>query len=303
MICGVVLAYIFAGGSRAAAWANTPFKLSFSWRWVSSPFLLVSKAFGGLAAAIEQANAQHLVRTPERTGYHHQSGSNGARCGDSSDDFFDLYVYSFVGRDVSLTLFQHWLTAKSAKTFKLTVIAPPHLHHGSMGSLCFAWTLGDRESSTPILPSAWPPPAFKVIGGASDAEVGKVLSVMIKMLIKNPIIVGLVTAGILAAIMSSLDSQFLCLGTIFTNDVVLHNKAGRPLHRQTESPHRPWFCHWHCHRHLYLVAPAEECTECLRPRGVEFLRFWGAHCPGDSVALLERCHQARCLTPASSPWP
>jgi SSS family solute:Na+ symporter len=33
----------------------------------------------------------------------------------------------------------------------------------------------------------------------------------------------MLTAGILAAIMSSLDSQFLCLGTIFTNDVVLHN--------------------------------------------------------------------------------
>ena len=47
---------------------------------------------------------------------------------------------------------------------------------------------------------------------------------MIKMLIKEPVIVGLVTAGILAAIMSSLDSQFLCLGTIFTNDIVLHNK-------------------------------------------------------------------------------
>ena len=33
-------------------------------------------------------------------------------------------------------------------------------------------------------------------------------------------------AGILAAIMSSLDSQFLCMGTIFTNDIVLH-LAGR----------------------------------------------------------------------------
>jgi solute:Na+ symporter, SSS family len=30
-----------------------------------------------------------------------------------------------------------------------------------------------------------------------------------------------VTASILAAIMSSLDSQFLCLGTMFTNDIVL----------------------------------------------------------------------------------
>ena len=32
----------------------------------------------------------------------------------------------------------------------------------------------------------------------------------------------LVAAGILAAIMSSLDSQFLCMGTIFNNDIVTH---------------------------------------------------------------------------------
>jgi SSS family solute:Na+ symporter len=33
---------------------------------------------------------------------------------------------------------------------------------------------------------------------------------------------GLLTAGILAAIMSSLDSQFLCVGSMFTNDIVEH---------------------------------------------------------------------------------
>ena len=62
------------------------------------------------------------------------------------------------------------------------------------------------------------------MGSADDAGVGKVLSVVVKFLIENPLIAGMVTAGILAAIMSSLDSQFLCLGTIFTNDIVLHNK-------------------------------------------------------------------------------
>ena len=36
---------------------------------------------------------------------------------------------------------------------------------------------------------------------------------------------GLLAAGILAAIMSSLDSQFLCIGTIFTNDVLTHYKG------------------------------------------------------------------------------
>jgi SSS family solute:Na+ symporter len=38
----------------------------------------------------------------------------------------------------------------------------------------------------------------------------------------GPILGGLLAAGILAAIMSSLDSQFLCIGTIFNNDIVTH---------------------------------------------------------------------------------
>lgn len=221
VICGVVLAYIFAGGSRAAAWANTFQTLVFMAMGVLA-FLLVSKAFGGLSAAIEQANAAHLIRTPSELEITTSAGPAVREVGIHPITFL---TYMFIPLSVGMFphLFQHWLTAKSAKTFKLTVVAHP---------LCIMvvwvpcvllglWATG-VFSANPS--AAWPPPAFKVIGGAADAEVGKVLSVMIKMLIHNPVIVGLVTAGILAAIMSSLDSQFLCLGTIFTNDVVLHNK-------------------------------------------------------------------------------
>jgi SSS family solute:Na+ symporter len=38
----------------------------------------------------------------------------------------------------------------------------------------------------------------------------------------SPVLAGFLTAGILAAIMSSLDSQFLCIGTMFTEDIVVH---------------------------------------------------------------------------------
>ncbi|NNE93659.1 MAG: sodium:solute symporter family protein, partial [Verrucomicrobiales bacterium] len=62
VICSVVLAYIFAGGSRAAAWANTFQTIVFMAMGVLA-FFLISKALGGLNAAIEQANAAHLVRT------------------------------------------------------------------------------------------------------------------------------------------------------------------------------------------------------------------------------------------------
>jgi SSS family solute:Na+ symporter len=49
-----------------------------------------------------------------------------------------------------------------------------------------------------------------------------VLSRMVTEL-SGPLLGGLLTAGILAAIMSSLDSQFVCLGTMFSHDVVMHH--------------------------------------------------------------------------------
>ena len=101
-------------------------------------------------------------------------------------------------------LFQHWLTAKSAKAFKLTVIAHPIC-------IMIVWV-------PCVLIGLWA--TGKLPEGTNSSAV---LAKMVGILVKDPLIVGLVTAGILAAIMSSLDSQFLCLGTIFTNDIVLHN--------------------------------------------------------------------------------
>ena len=54
------------------------------------------------------------------------------------------------------------------------------------------------------------------------ASSNSVLSVVVAKMIQDPLVSGLLTAGILAAIMSSLDSQFMCLGTMFTHDIVLH---------------------------------------------------------------------------------
>ena len=46
---------------------------------------------------------------------------------------------------------------------------------------------------------------------------------MIKQL-GSPVMAGILGAGILAAIMSSLDSQFMCVGTMFTNDFLFSIK-------------------------------------------------------------------------------
>jgi SSS family solute:Na+ symporter len=63
------------------------------------------------------------------------------------------------------------------------------------------------DGVTPVIPEGTSPNA--VLG----MMVGK---------LATPIIGGLVTAGIMAAIMSSLDSQFVAVGTMFTKDIVVH---------------------------------------------------------------------------------
>lgn len=220
VICGVVLTYIFAGGSRAAAWANTFQTLVFMAMGVLA-FSLIAKALGGVVAASEQIYPGHLVRTPDTLEITSPGGTFEREIGIPPLQFL---TYMFIPLSVGMFphLFQHWLTAKSAKSFRLTVIAHP---------LCIMivwmpcvliglWTTGVFN-----VPPAetWPGQVVSIMSSADDAGVGKVLSVVVKFLIENPIIAGMVTAGILAAIMSSLDSQFLCLGTIFTTDIVLHN--------------------------------------------------------------------------------
>ena len=219
IICGVVLSYIFAGGSRAAAWANTFQTLVFMAMGMLA-FYLISDKLGGLTAAIEQANPAHLVRTPSELEIVGKAGTSIREIG---FPYLTFLTYMFIPLSVGMFphLFQHWLTAKSAKSFRLTVIAHP---------LCIAivwvpcvliglWATGVLSVNPG---EAWSPAALKVMGGLPDTSVGAVLSLTLKFLISNPIVVGLVPAGILAAIMSSLDSQFLCLGTMFTNDIVLH---------------------------------------------------------------------------------
>ena len=190
IICLVVLCYIFAGGSRAAAWANTFQTLVFMSMGLLA-FYLISQKLGGLSAAIKQADPAHLVRTV--------SGEEGP--GVSTITFLS---YMFIPLSVGMFphLFQHWLTARSAKSFRLTVIAHPIC-------IMIVWV-------PCVLVGLW---ATGVLPPGTVS--GAVLAKTVGILVKDPIIVGLVTAGILAAIMSSLDSQFLCLGTMFTNDIVL----------------------------------------------------------------------------------
>ncbi|MBC8149216.1 MAG: sodium:solute symporter family protein, partial [Verrucomicrobiaceae bacterium] len=96
VICIVVLTYIFAGGSRAAAWANTFQTIVFMVMGVLA-FYLISDKLGGVGAAIEQAKDTHKVRTVD---------------GHVGVPPMTFLTYMFIPLSVGMFphLFQHWLT-------------------------------------------------------------------------------------------------------------------------------------------------------------------------------------------------
>ena len=250
----VVLSYVFMGGSRGAAFANTFQTIVFMIMGLVA-FVFIINALGGINNAgkiparinekglvvqdyqFDKEKAQleaneppkpigrvidfensnltnqqpHFWREPVTVEFKKKIPKSGELVPFERElgiPFITFVTYLFIPLSVGMFphLFQHWLTARSAKSFRLTVIAHP---------LCImvvwvpcvlvgAWASG-------VLPPGIPPPA--------------VLSAMLNLLVGDPILIGLLTAGVLAAIMSSLDSQFLCLGTIFTNDIVIH-RAG-----------------------------------------------------------------------------
>jgi SSS family solute:Na+ symporter len=250
----VVLSYVFMGGSRGAAFANTFQTIVFMIMGLVA-FVFIINALGGINNAgkvparidekglvvqdyqfdkqkaqleaneppkpigrvidFENSNVTnqqpHFWREPVTVEFKKKIPKSGELVPFERElgiPFITFVTYLFIPLSVGMFphLFQHWLTARSAKSFRLTVIAHP---------LCImvvwvpcvlvgAWASG-------VLPPGIPPPA--------------VLSAMLNLLVGDPVLIGLLTAGVLAAIMSSLDSQFLCLGTIFTNDIVIH-RAG-----------------------------------------------------------------------------
>ena len=195
MVCFVVLTYIFFGGLRGAAWANTFQTCVFMLTGLVA-FLVISSKLGGLSAATQLVLEAH----PERL----------VRSGSLSGTVF--FTYGLIPLSIGMFphVFQHWLTARSAKTFRLTVIAHPIF-------ILLVWlpcVLIGVWATAAVMPdgSLVVPP-----GSPPNTE----LALMVEKL-TTPLLGGLLGAGILAAIMSSLDSQFLCLGTMFTNDMVIH---------------------------------------------------------------------------------
>ena len=195
MICFVVLTYVFFGGMRGTAWANAFQTIVF--------MVLGVVTFGVIASKL---GGQETLWENLRVLGEAVSESKATRVDMSKTKFF---TYLLVPLSVGMFphLFQHWLTAKSANSFKLSVVAHPVF-------IMIVWVpcvLIGVWATTGLVPDRPPLP------GNPNA----ILPFLVKTQ-AGPVLGGFLTAGILAAIMSSLDSQFLCLGTMFTTDIVGH---------------------------------------------------------------------------------
>jgi SSS family solute:Na+ symporter len=196
LVCAVVLVYVTWGGLRGTAWANTFQTLVFMTLGALT-YLWIVREVGGLGGALERVAEQHpelLVR--------------GEKIPPAK-----LLSYTCVPLSVAMFphLFMHWLTARDAKSFRVPMIGYP---------LCLA--------------IVWVPSVLLGVIGTVEVpglEGPAANSVLIRMIdLHAPgLLAGLLGAGVFAAIMSSLDSQVLSLGTMFTQDVVRHYGGGEAM--------------------------------------------------------------------------
>ena len=239
LICGVVLVYVFFGGMRGTAWANAFQTIVFMILGVVT-FCLLAYKIGGkegesLHANLKSATAKvtPAVKLKSQVGVWKKVAG-----GVSSEDldkkknatilakklkpvaalkeyrtrketsFLKFVTYMFVPLSVGMFphLFQHWLTAKDAKSFKTPVVCHPI-----------------------FIMIVWVPCVLIGIWGTTTGYQGSPNGVLVFMVktMADPVLGGFLAAGILAAIMSSLDSQFLCIGTMFTTDIVNHYSPGK----------------------------------------------------------------------------
>jgi SSS family solute:Na+ symporter len=197
VICCVVLLYVFFGGMRGTAWANT-FQTIFFMVLGVITFYVIAMKLGGTDSLFENLQiASNAVSKEKLTRAH------------LPKTIFFTYMLIPLSVGMFPHLFQHWLTAKSANSFKLPVVAHP-IFIMIVWAPCVligVWATTELASVPPtISPNG-------VLAFLVRTKTGNVLG-------------GFLTAGVLAAIMSSLDSQFLCLGTMFTNDIALHYSKG-----------------------------------------------------------------------------
>lgn len=159
LICGVVLIYVFMGGMRGTTWANTFQTLVFMVLGLVT-FITIAYRLGGEDSLL--ANLQSLGQSiPE----------DRATRATMSKSLFFTYLLIPLSVGMFPHLFQHWMTAKSASTFKIPVICHP-LFIMIVWLPCVlvgVWATGDLA-----------PPRLPLIPGTERVNANAVLPFLVK---------------------------------------------------------------------------------------------------------------------------
>ena len=183
LMCLVVLAYVTLGGMRSTAIVNTFQTLVFI-GVAGLAFFVITEGLGGFSAAMVRLREQ----SPELL-----------ELTRSRRDWIQIATYLFVPLSTSCFphIFGHWMSARSAGAFRLPVLAYP---------ACIA--------------AVWFPCVALGALGRLEIPAGAAGPVIILLIREHAgsLLAGCLAAGVFAAIMSSLDSQTLSVGTMLTRD-------------------------------------------------------------------------------------
>jgi SSS family solute:Na+ symporter len=221
--CVVVLYYISAGGVRGTAWVNALQTVIFLVLGFAACHVISEKLGGPVKATqmVVEHNPSRLKRDvseADRKLYEEKLAAFEA--GESAikplephaASKVEFATYLFIPLSVAMFphLFQYWLTARSAKKFRLSIIGQPLLIMVIWAPCVMIglWATSAIYNDQPVVPPDW-------------ARPNGVLPMVVRKL-ASPILGAFLAAGIFAAVMSSMDAQFLALGSMFTNDFVAH---------------------------------------------------------------------------------
>lgn len=183
----VVLIYVFFGGMRATAWSNV-FQGAIFIVFVPVIFIAIAYSLGGFgeATATTAAAKPHLLNRASVPPF-------------QTLPWLSQGLLVALGGVIFPHMFIRYMTAESPKVLNKTAIAFPI-------AIAFLWFPG-------VMIGFW---------GAGQLQVDSpdfILPALTAALFPAWIM-GLILAGILAAIMSSIDAQVLTLGTMFTEDIL-----------------------------------------------------------------------------------
>ncbi len=187
LVCAVTYVYVSYGGMRSTAWVNALQTTVFLLFGIVAYGAVLSE-FGGLGGAMERLQTAHpgLVSFGEGRYALLQMGS---------------FLLLPLCTGAFPHMYSHWLSARSAGSFRAAIVFYPLL----VAAVWFpSVTLGA------VGPLQFEPPL--------DGPI------LVKLIAANTgeVLAGCLAAGVFAAIMSSLDSQILALGAMFTQDIVRH---------------------------------------------------------------------------------